>query len=190
MLRNVYNFIKAEVNLWVFHPRLWTKKLLQPKMTIDSLEGLDIQKLKQEGIKAIAIDWDGVMVGYHSFTQPQENKIKKIEELSCHFIVGILSNRKGRLLSALEDTLREFKLPILRCEKMKPHPDAYNNAAICLNTPIFQTAIIEDRLVTGIAGANRLGMFTIWVTPPVMEKKEPLNVRIYRSIEENILKIF
>ena len=88
------------------------------------------------------------------------------------------------------EMLEELKLPILRCEKMKPHPDAYRNAAVCLSTPVSKTAIVEDRLVTGIAGANNLGMFTVWVTPPAKDGREPWNVRIYRSIEENILKFY
>jgi uncharacterized protein len=184
------NFIKAEINVWVFHPSLWTRKLLTPKIVIQELESLDAQRLKNAGIEAIAIDYDGVIVAYHSLEKPEESKVQKIRELSQLFTIGILSNRKGKLLQSLEDTLGELNLPILKCEKMKPHPDAYHNAAICLSTPVSKTAIVEDRLVTGIAGANKLGMYTIWISSPVKDGKEPWNVRIYRIIEEGLMRFY
>jgi len=184
------DFIKAEINIWVFHPSLWTRKLLAPKIIIDDLEKLDAQRLMKAGIEAIAIDYDGVVVAYHSLKKPEESKVQKIRELSQLFTVGILSNRKGKLLQSLEATLRELKLPILRCEKMKPHPDAYHNAAVCLSMPPSKTAIVEDRLVTGIAGANKLGMYTIWISHPVKDGKEPWNVRTYRVVEEGLMRFY
>lgn len=144
--------------------------------------------MRGKGIKGLAIDYDGVIVPYHSYQQPSDLKIDKLNELHKHFVVGILSNRKGKLLESLQATLSH--LPVLQCGKMKPHPEPYKNAVACLGTPIEKTAIIEDRLITGIAGAKRLGMYTIWITPPLEKENEPWNVKAYRVLEETVLYLY
>jgi len=73
---------------------------------------------------------------------------------------------------------------------MKPHPEPFQNALSYLQTTPKETALVEDRLVTGIAGGNQVGMYTVWVTPSEGQSLEPLNVGLYRSLEEGLLATY
>ena len=55
-----------------------------------------------------------------------------------------------------------------------------------LNTNTHNTAVIGDQLFTDVLGGNRLGLFTILVTP--VSEKEFIWTRIVRKLERIVLK--
>src|SRR3989344_5042959 len=175
MFTKIKEFVETELNLGVLSPSLWKSKMLTPHDIAASLETVDIEKLRRCGIEALVIDYDGVIVPYHSINFPPAQKIAKLRDLAEAFEVAILSNRKGKLFDILRAALPQY--PIISSEKMKPDPEPYHCALTYLNKRPEEVALIEDRLITGVAGGNKIGMHTVWITPPEKDKEEPFNVR-------------
>jgi HAD superfamily phosphatase (TIGR01668 family) len=188
MLSKLREFVEAELNLGVLSPTLWKPETLTPDEIATSLENVNFERLKRDGIESVVIDYDGVIAPYHSTEPADPDKVKKLHELEKSFKVAILSNRRGKLLEVLKETLPDYA--VISSERMKPHPDSYMLALEHFGTEPHQTALLEDRLITGTSGGNRVGMNTIWITPPEKDGEEPLNVRIYRKLEETALKLY
>jgi HAD superfamily phosphatase (TIGR01668 family) len=186
--KNPIKFLKSEINLGAFNPRLWTPKSLQPSLIIKNFESLEVAELRTRGIEGLAVDYDGVIAAYHSLDMPDISAIRKINELKDTFKVCILSNRRFELLDSLREALPDFA--IIRSKNMKPNPEPYIAAMDHLQLPPQKTALIEDRLLTGVSGGNLAGMHTVWVEQPRIKGKEPLSVRIYRWIEKSILAFY
>ena len=58
----------------------------------------------------------------------------------------------------------EFIVSSAAFGKRKPHPSIFQHALDYFQVPPEQTAMVGDTLEADIDGANRLGMFSIWVT--------------------------
>jgi HAD superfamily phosphatase (TIGR01668 family) len=184
----VREFAEAEFNPSVFNPTFWRPGCLVPDEISHGLEYLDPSALLDKGIRGLAIDYDGVVTSYHSSRGPDPINIEKLGELRKDFGVCILSNRKGRLLKPLGEHLPGYD--IIGSTHMKPHPEQYEKALKHLGLDARNVALLDDRLLTGVAGGKMVGMYTIWVTPPELEGDEPFNVRAYRTIEESLLGLY
>lgn len=67
----------------------------------------------------------------------------------------------------------------------KPHPKPYQEGMRLLGSTPENTLMIGDQLLTDIRGANRLGLYTIWVQPL---GKDGLHSRYKRVIEKWLVK--
>ncbi len=71
----------------------------------------------------------------------------------------------------------DFILTSASCGRRKPHPRIFEIALTHWNYPPNQVAMVGDRLDTDIAGANQIGIFSIWYTryakKPTKIKPEP-----------------
>lgn len=52
---------------------------------------------------------------------------------------------------------------------MKPHPAIYQRALNLLNTLPHQAVFVGDRPANDIAGANEVGLISVWMNPPHLE---------------------
>jgi hypothetical protein len=160
-------------------------KLLYPKLYVSSLFDIDIQNLYQTGIRGILFDLDNTIIPRTAdvFSAEVSSWLKEIR--GSNFKACIISNNNSKRVSKLAG---ELDLPAV-CYAVKPRRKPFRQALELLGTCPEQTAVVGDQVFTDILGGNRLGMFTILVTP--MDGKEFWATRlISRQLEKLVLNLF
>lgn len=158
------------------------KSRLKPDLYINTVHDLDTAILKKNGISGIIVDIDNTLVSWET-REPDDKVIKLVCSLSLHgFKVCILSNNTRK---RVEEFNRCLNLPAIH-KAIKPSKGAFRKAMRLLGTDASTTAVIGDQLFTDIYGGNRLGLFTILVSP--ISSNEFVWTRFVRIIERSILK--
>lgn len=165
---------------------LLAPRYLAPDAVISHIDRLDVEFLRMNGIRGAVVDYDGVIASYNSLELPPQKTLSKLAELKNAGInVVLLSNRRGRF----QDSMTQFlDYPIIHSQRMKPHREPYEHALFSLGTKAGETVLIEDRLLTGIAGGKRVGMYTLWVAQP--RGTFPLKIRVLCAVEHFILSLY
>lgn len=157
-------------------------RIFYPDMYVNLLKEIDIQYLKDIGIKAIIFDLDNTLLPWNSNNLQNEiadwfAKLKKSK-----FKVCILSNNKCKRVIHCCDM---FKVPGVY-KAGKPRRRAFFKAMNLLGTLPEETAMIGDQVFTDVIGGNRAGMYTILVRP--ISKQEFIGTRfISRKLEKLVL---
>jgi len=173
--------------------------LLDPDIEIDSIADLTLEKLDKEGterehrrkpkkrIQALAFDIDNTLCGYRG-TSIDERIRPQFEVLRGRFgdRMCIISNTDQRRRAQLEEY---FGMHVVQSAVRKPRAEPFLEALEYLRTSAEETAMIGDRLLTDIAGANRAGFYSIKVRP-LHPRSEPLNIRIARFLENAVLRFY
>ncbi|MEN2983451.1 MAG: YqeG family HAD IIIA-type phosphatase [Dictyoglomaceae bacterium] len=137
-------------------------KELKPKRYIHSIFKIDFENLYKEGFRGIIFDLDNTIVpwnekGIDSKTLEFLEYIKKIG-----FKVIIISNNWSLKRVKYYSTITN--IPAIG-GALKPRNRAFKKALNILKTSPKTTLVIGDRILTDIWGGNRLGMYTILVSP-------------------------
>ena len=158
------------------------KKLLMPDLYYESVFFIDNKELKRRGIEGIIIDIDNTLVPW-DVKEADTKVISFINDLLQQgFKVCIISNNTKKRVNKFNEVL---DLPSIH-RAGKPKLTPYLKAMKLLNTNTHNTAVIGDQLFTDVLGGNRLGLFTILVTP--VSEKEFIWTRIVRKLERIVLK--
>ncbi len=137
-------------------------KELKPKRYIHSIFKIDFEGLYKEGFRGIIFDLDNTIVPWDesnidSKTLQFLEKIKKVG-----FKIIIISNnwsiRRVKYYSNMTN------IPALG-GALKPRNKSFKKALNILKTSPETTLVIGDRILTDVWGGNRLGMYTILVSP-------------------------
>lgn len=157
-------------------------KGLQPDLYIKSVFDLDVNWLKERGIKGILLDIDNTLV-----THKQKVPDKKVIDLIKHFQenglkVAIVSNARKKRVDVFNEKLGLYA----RYRAFKPSKKGFFVAMSELKLSPEETAVIGDQLFTDIRGGNRIGLTTILVEP--LDENEPITVRVKRIFEKLIVK--
>jgi len=157
------------------------KKLL-PDLHVNNIYDIDLEALKQAGVKGIITDLDNTLVGAKERTATPSlmNWLKKVEALG--FKMVIVSNNNQMRVSAFANPLR---LPFVYRAK-KPKNSAFKRAMKLLELDAKQCVVIGDQMLTDVLGGNRLGMYTILVRA-ISLKDEGFFTRINRRIEKKVI---
>ena len=160
------------------------KKLLSPRMHLESVFLINSKALKENKISGIIIDIDNTLVAWEA--KDADNRTTELIEglLSEGFRICILSNNTKKRVAEFN---KKLKLPAIH-KAGKPKKSSYEKAMKILGTKPANTAVIGDQIFTDILGGNRLGLFTILVTP--ISTKEFIGTRFVRKIERLVLKQF
>ncbi|MHB1394659.1 MAG: YqeG family HAD IIIA-type phosphatase [Clostridia bacterium] len=158
------------------------KNNLKPDLYLNTVYELDTGVLKARGIKAIIVDIDNTLVSWDT-KLPDE----KVTELVCKlaaegFKICILSNNTRK---RVEEFNKCLKLPAIH-KAIKPSKMAFRRAMKLIDSDADTTAVIGDQLFTDVLGGNRLGLFTVLVSP--ISDKEFIWTRIVRMLEKSVLK--
>ncbi len=157
---------------------------------VGSINGIDILKLKKEGIRCMIFDFDSTLVreGSNKLHNPIK---KKFNALRRDFSCCILSNNEKVLYSRNSEYIRGIesvlKVPVIRTKCHKPGKTAYKDALKLLKAEHHETAIVTDKRYD-VAGAKRIGIFTILVSP-IDLSAESFWGRFERGIENCLAKI-
>ncbi len=155
-----------------------------PDLYCESIRHIDLDMLKNRGIKGFILDIDNTLVPMHS-KDADENAIGWIAELKSRgFKVCILSNAAEKRVLRFNKDIAVIAIH----RAFKPSGKAFLKAAEALELEPEDIAVVGDQIFTDILGGNRVNMFTVLVKP--IDRKEILYVRLKRGPEKFILKNF
>ena len=137
-------------------------KILYPQLYVKSLFKIDLQILKNRGIKGIIFDLDNTIIprDQKNFTPDIEDWLLKLKEQDFKLCIAS-NNRRQHRVSYLAQVL---DIPYIY-KAGKPRRKAFRRAMHLLSTDANTTAVIGDQVFTDVYGGNRMGLFTILVVP-------------------------
>ncbi|PYI51901.1 YqeG family HAD IIIA-type phosphatase [Paenibacillus flagellatus] len=154
------------------------KKLI-PQKNVRSIYEIDVQALWSAGIRGIITDLDNTLVGAkHPRATPELiDWLKRLQAIG--FKVVIVSNNNRLRVSSFSEPL---SIPYI-FRARKPGNMAFRRAMHIMSLAPEQTVVIGDQMLTDVLGGNRLGLYTILVTP-IHLADEGFFTKINRRIEK------
>ncbi len=153
-----------------------------PKTFVNTVFDIDIQKLKNEGVKAFIFDIDNTLATY-AMPIPDERTALWIKGLKdAGFGVYLISNNNSKRVKTFAESVdTEYFARALK-------PCSYFLKKACSNMGVLpkETALVGDQLFTDVWGGNYLKMNTILVNP--ISEVEDGFVKFKRKFERAILK--
>lgn len=157
------------------------KSALKPDLYLKSVHELDTALFEEKGISAIIIDIDNTLVPWD--TKEPDEKVNQLvySLLQKGFKICILSNNSRK---RVEEFNKSLKLPAIY-KAVKPSRNAFRRAMKLMDASPENTAVIGDQLFTDILGGNRMGLYTVLVSP--ISDKEFLWTMLVRRVEKLVL---
>lgn len=157
--------------------------LICPRVKVNSLYEINLDVLKQTGIKGIIFDLDNTIIPWDS-PNIQPEIIQWLQDVSTEgFKICLVSNNMGR---RVEDIAMVLDVPFV-ARAYKPAKHGFRQAVRIMSLTAHEVAMVGDQLFTDILGGNRLGLYTIWVTP--LSSKEFIGTKITRQAEKIAVRI-
>lgn len=129
------------------------------------LEQLHFEQLVQQGKKALAFDFDGVLAPYGS-SRPDRMGQQLIESALAHFVyVYILSNKP----TPSRQKYFEQHYPsinFITATRKKPFPDGLNAIIRTTQLPPAMICLVDDRLLTGVLACTITGVTPLLIANP------------------------
>lgn len=155
--------------------------ILYPNQHLNNIFEVDADQLQSRGIKGIITDMDNTLVAWSD-----RNVYPRLTEWFAHlrskgfklFIVSNNSKDRGGRLAA------ELGIPAI-WYAAKPRRKAFQKALEEMELSADEAAVIGDQIFTDVLGGNRLGLYTILVTP--ISEKEFIWTRLIRRLEALVL---
>lgn len=134
---------------------------LKPDRTVDTIFDIDYRALHERGVHVLLFDLDKTLGPRKAEVLP-ERTVRLLESLTDQgFRIGILSNRRRPKDDAVIERLAARY--VLLHTAGKPRRRGYLAVLDRLKAAPADAAMIGDKLITDIVGANRLGIFSICV---------------------------
>lgn len=155
---------------------------LYPKIYVASLFDINLEDLKKRGIKAILFDIDNTLIPWdqHKLDPQIEAWFRNLCQQG--FKVCFVSNNNQARVTTMSGSLQ---VPGVH-KAGKPRRRGLRQALRILGTDVQETALVGDQVFTDVLAGNRLGVYTILVTP--LAGKEFIGTRINRKLEKLVLK--
>lgn len=158
-------------------------RLLCPRWQVNSLFEIELDKLHEIGIKGVIFDLDNTIIPWNAHTMPTKI-ISRLRTFQAEgFRICLLSNNMGQRVS---DIAAIFSVPFVS-PAYKPSKTGFRRAVAALGLTEREVAVVGDQLFTDILGGNRLGLFTIWVSP--LSSDEFIGTKITRKLEKITARI-
>ncbi|MGS0763991.1 YqeG family HAD IIIA-type phosphatase [Syntrophomonas curvata] len=156
--------------------------LLYPRLYVDSILGIPLERLRELKIRAFILDLDNTVTEWNSNEVREEvsrwfGLIKQEGFKAC-----ILSNNGEQRIVAVAKSL---DIPYVH-RAQKPRRGGYRRALKLMGVAARETAVIGDQIFTDVLGGNRSGLFTILVKP--IARKEFMGTKISRGMEFFVLR--
>jgi len=157
--------------------------MLCPDEFADSIDSIDIENLRERGIRAMLLDLDNTLVAWQKYdiSPKVAGWLREARDLgikACLVSNSHSSRRVTRLAS-------ELGLPFAK-KAMKPGGRGFREALGILGVESGEAVVIGDQVFTDVLGGNRLGMYTILVSP--IHPREFIGTKITRIFERIFLK--
>jgi predicted HAD superfamily phosphohydrolase YqeG len=145
-----------------------------------SILTLDPATLRENGISALALDFDGVL-SPHGFPAPLPEAEKWLT--CCVAVFGdtrifILSNKptEGRR-RWFDEHFPEIRF--ISGVRKKPFPDGLNKIGELAQVPLASILMVDDRLLTGCLAAINVGATPLYVRRPYVSLKQRPLVEVF-----------
>jgi len=149
-----------------------------PNSRAESIYGIALQDLWNQGIRGIIADLDNTLVGAGVANATPE-LLKWLEQISnLGFQLVIVSNNNATRVGRFANPLN---LPFIHRAR-KPTKVAFRQALQLMELSANQVAVIGDQMLTDVLGGNRLGLHTILVLPIALNE-ESFFTRLNRKLE-------
>ena len=181
--KEIFPIIKALFNI----------KLIIPNLIIKNIIELDIDFLIQQGIKGIIFDLDQTLTRYgsDSIYKPYRQQFSLImNTFKCVILSNPPKTSNYKPTKIRFNTIaQQYKIKIIKSPNKKPNPIGYKLAINVLNLNPNQVAMIGDRILTDILGANLCNIYSILVDP-IAGDIDPSNlISIPRRLERCLLTL-
>jgi HAD superfamily phosphatase (TIGR01668 family) len=155
---------------------------LIPSLYVQSVYNIDLDALKEQGVRGIITDLDNTLVAWDSpYATP--TLITWLEDVKARgFKVCIVSNNKQLRVAEFAGPLN---LPFIY-EAKKPIGRAFRRALKILDTSPNETVVLGDQIFTDVLGGNRMGLNTILVLP--VAEKEWAGTKVLRAMERIVFR--
>lgn len=170
----------------LFFVRYARPRNLTPKLEVGGVADLSAEHLAGLGVRALIFDVDNTLCSFHG-RGIDETLDEAMKKLCARFKCCILSNTPS--MKRIEELKEFFPLPVADSIIKKPSPEAFGAALKFLGTKPSETAMVGDRLLTDIAGANNLGILSIKVKP-LRPETEPAGLKVVRFLESTLLALY
>ena len=151
----------------------------RPTLQAPSLDLISIEQLVQNGIRGLIIDLDNTMTPWNAVEVGPRVAEWFIKVKAAGIHTCVVSNNKERQRVAI--VAECLGIPFV-FRATKPRRRAFRAGMDLLGTGQKDTAVIGDQLFTDILGGNRLGLYTILVTP--INDHEFIGTRVMRQLEK------
>jgi HAD superfamily phosphatase (TIGR01668 family) len=151
----------------------------RPTAQAPSLDLISVDQLVQDGIKGLIIDLDNTMTPWNDVKVGPKVAEWFVKVKTAGIKACVVSNNKKRKRVAV--VAERIGIPFV-FRAAKPRERAFRAGMKILGTGYGDTAVIGDQLFTDILGGNRLGLFTILVTP--INDREFIGTRFLRQLEK------
>lgn len=157
-------------------------KQFYPYLNYNNIYEIDLNLMKETGIKAFILDIDNTLTKPHTEIGDDYAKgfISKLKENG--FSICIVSNN---IYSRAEKFANSVNCDFV-CDGNKPAKKPFLKALEILKTQPQEVAVVGDQIFTDIWGANRMGMKGILVNPICNEEES--FVKFKRIFEKIIIK--
>ncbi|MGI6629236.1 MAG: YqeG family HAD IIIA-type phosphatase [Bacillota bacterium] len=158
------------------------KSILMPDLFVDSIMDIPLELLTRKNTKGIIFDLDNTVTEWNN-PEIKHEILQWFHELPQHGITAcLLSNNKGpRVMDAAE----KLGIPYV-AKATKPRRRAFRRAMEVLKTLPEETVVVGDQIFTDILGGNRMGLYTVLVSP--ISKREFIGTRMMRLVERFALR--
>ncbi len=157
-------------------------KLLQPNLWVDTLHHIPLNELQNLGIKGLIIDVDNTLIAWDA-EEPTDEIVEWIAlARKKGFQVVLVSNN----VAARVEKMQTYFMVRGMARAKKPTTGALKKAMRIMKLNKSQMAIIGDQVFTDVLAGNRLGIYTILVTP--IKSKEFWWTTLVRPMESRVLK--
>lgn len=154
---------------------------LSPNEYVKSIFDIDLDLLREKGIRGLIIDVDNTLVAWK--TKTADRRILdwfNVLEIKGFRACILSNNTKDRVVKFTE----RIRIPAVY-RAAKPRKRAFIKAMEAMGTAENETAVIGDQIFTDVFGGNRLKLYTILVVP--VGEKEFFTTRFVRKIEKRII---
>jgi len=168
-------YLDARNNLLMFR--------MKPTYIVERVTDINLNDLKNEGIKGLIFDLDNTLIPPKSAVLPEDIKTW-LDQARDDFKIAIVSNNPRE--KYLELCQKELNCPVYGKAK-KPQRSVTVKALKEMELLPNQVAIVGDRPLTDILVGVRLGLTTILVDPLIKHQEMEI-VKFLRKLERIFIK--
>lgn len=156
--------------------------MLYPKEYLNNVTEITTDFLNQNQLKGVILDVDNTLIDFNKkLLDGVEEWIKELKENGIKFCIVSNSNK----VEKVKKVAGTLQIPFIYFAK-KPLKSGFKKAKQILKLEAKNIAVVGDKIMTDIIGANRCKMFSILVKP--IEEKDYFITRVKRPIEKRIIQ--
>ncbi|MEK8129362.1 YqeG family HAD IIIA-type phosphatase [Paenibacillus filicis] len=155
---------------------------LIPRKQVNSIYDIELDMLWKQGYRGIITDLDNTLVGAKAPLATPEliDWLKVVGQIGFQVVI-VSNNQRDRVTKFAEP----LSLPFIY-QARKPTNVSFRRALQLMKLQPEQTMVIGDQMLTDVLGGNRLGLYTILVSP-IAIADEGFFTKVNRRIEKAAL---